>query len=265
MSNDQWTEESSALYRQLAMIAVPNRVEQIATLLMLIPFGVDETFRVVELASGEGLLSCAILSAFPNANLTALDGSDTMRETTSQRLSGFRDRVLVDEFDMRSSDWHSHLDNANVVVSSLCVHHLDSSEKQILFKIVHERMADRGGFLMADLVKAQRPEANALFGATWDQSAREQALDHTGSDEVYQRLFVAEKWNYYHYPDPFDQPSALFDQLLWLDEAGFSGVDCFWMQAGHAIFGGYKGESRTVTRLAYDAVLKIAHNVLAIQ
>jgi trans-aconitate methyltransferase len=262
MSDNQWTEESSALYRQLAMIAVPNRAEQIATLLMLIPFGVDDTFRVVELASGEGLLSCAILSAFPKSTLTALDGSETMRQTTSQRLSTFRDRVLVDEFDMRSPDWHSHLDNANVVVSSLCVHHLDGSEKQILFKIVRERMADRGGFLMADLVQAQRPEANALFGATWDQSAREQSLDQMGSDEVYQRLFVAEKWNYYHYPDPLDIPSTLFDQLRWLDEAGFNGVDCFWMRAGHAVFGGYKGESQSATRLTYDAALKIAHDVL---
>jgi hypothetical protein len=36
-----------------------------------------------------------------------------------------------------------------------------------------------------------------------------------------------------------DQPSRLADQLIWLREGGFRTVDCFWMQAGHAIFGGF--------------------------
>jgi len=35
-------------------------------------------------------------------------------------------------------------------------------------------------------------------------------------------------------------PYRVFDQLKWLEEAGFSAVDCFWMRAGHAIYGGYK-------------------------
>jgi tRNA (cmo5U34)-methyltransferase len=30
------------------------------------------------------------------------------------------------------------------------------------------------------------------------------------------------------------------DQLEWLELAGFSCVDLFWMRAGHAIFGGWK-------------------------
>ena len=29
-------------------------------------------------------------------------------------------------------------------------------------------------------------------------------------------------------------------QLRWLEEAGFSSVDCFWMRAGHAVYGGYR-------------------------
>ena len=33
---------------------------------------------------------------------------------------------------------------------------------------------------------------------------------------------------------------AQIDQLDWLREAGLSTVDCFWMQAGHAIYGGYR-------------------------
>ena len=40
-SNANWSEEDSALYRRLAAIAVPDRADQLATLLCLIPFGRD--------------------------------------------------------------------------------------------------------------------------------------------------------------------------------------------------------------------------------
>ena len=64
-------------------------------------------------------------------------------------------------------------------------------------------------------------------------------MARSGSYEL-RRRFEAEHWNYYRYPDPVDHPSGLFEQLLWLREAGFAAVDCFWMYAGHAVYGGYK-------------------------
>ena len=48
----------------------------------------------------------------------------------------------------------------------------------------------------------------------------------------------------YRYPDPsdtIDKPSTLFEQLTWLAQAGFAEVDVYWVQAGHALFGGRKG------------------------
>ena len=70
---------------------------------------------------------------------------------------------------------------------------------------------------------------------------RAQNRDQADSLEVVRR-FEAERWNYYRdpTPDPYDQPSPLSDQLAWLREAGFTVADCFWMRAGHAIFGGYR-------------------------
>jgi tRNA (cmo5U34)-methyltransferase len=44
----------------------------------------------------------------------------------------------------------------------------------------------------------------------------------------------------YFNPQDIDQPARLYDQLRWLEQAGFCDVDVFWMQAGHAIFGGRK-------------------------
>ena len=38
----------------------------------------------------------------------------------------------------------------------------------------------------------------------------------------------------------YERAGRLRDQLKWLEQAGFVDVDVFWMQAGHALFGGRK-------------------------
>jgi trans-aconitate methyltransferase len=259
----EWSAESSAVYRQLASVAVPAREEQVATLLSLLPFGRDEAFRVVELASGEGMLSQAILEAFPTATVLALDGEESMRQATAARLYPYGERGQVAAFDIMSDGWYGLLDGADVVVSSLCVHHLDGEGKRGLFAAVRERLSARGCMLIADLVLPQRVEARALFAATWDRSARERSLAQTDDAALFD-LFVRENWNYYTYPDPFDQPSPLFDQLRWLKETGFAVVDCFWMQAGHAIYGGYREQADAAAGdpIDYETALAIARHTL---
>ena len=247
----EWSAENSEIYRQLASVAVPAREEQMATLLSLLPFGREEAFRVVELASGEGMLSQAILGAFPAVTALALDGEESMRQATAARLQSYGERAQVATFDITDDGWYGLLDGADVVVSSLCVHHLDGVGKRGLFAAVHDRLSARGCLLLADLVLPQRVEVRALFAATWDRSAQERSLAQTGHAALFD-LFVRERWNYYRYPDPFDQPSPLFDQLRWLNEAGFAVVDCFWMQAGHAIYGGYRELASTVAGDALD-------------
>jgi tRNA (cmo5U34)-methyltransferase len=235
-----WSEASSALYSQLSQIAVPDREAQQEALLTLFPFSTEEAFRVVELASGEGFLARAILERFTHATILALDGSELMRAQTAERLRPFGERASVGAFDMLAQDWHDQLAGADVVVSSLCIHHLDGEQKQQLYKAICERLSPRGALLIADLVAPQRPEGWRLFANQWDASARERSERLTGGSAAFEH-FQQTEWNYYRYPDPMDKPSPLFDQLLWLKAAGFAVVDCFWLQAGHAIYGGYKG------------------------
>jgi tRNA (cmo5U34)-methyltransferase len=237
-----WTESDSARYSQLSQIAVPDREAQQETLLTLFPFSPEEAFRAVELASGEGLLARAILERFSRASILALDGSELMRQQTAERLRPFGERARVGAFDMLAEDWYDQLAGVDVVISSLCIHHLDGEQKQHLFKEISARLSPRGALLIADLVAPQRPEGWKLFANQWDQSAFERSQAIPNGDAVFV-FFQQTEWNYYRYPDPMDKPSPLFDQLLWLKAAGFAVVDCFWLQAGHAIYGGYKADS----------------------
>lgn len=259
----EWTEDDSRVYRELAAVAVPARDEQIATLLSLLGFGRDARFRAVELGSGEGGLSFAILDCFPHATLLGLDGSVSMREQAGRTLACFGQRFETQPFDMVAPDWLGHLDGADCVVSSLCVHHLSGPEKRTLFAEVGRRSSARACLLLADIVQPQRPEARALFGDGWDRLTRAQSVDKTGSSLLFEK-FRRKKWNYFHTPDAYDKPSPLFDQLTWLRQSGFAVADCFWLRAGHAIYGGYKAaaDAAAAAQVSFGVALRSAHRAL---
>ena len=255
-----WSEQDSDTYRRLAPVAVPSREQQLATIATLLPFSSNDDFGVVEVGCGEGVLSQTIAGLFPNARITALDGSESMRVAAATRLASHGDRVRVDAMDLAAEDWLVNLDGADAVVSSLVIHHLDGPEKKRLFEAIGERTSARSALVIADLVEPASPQALELFAASWDESARLQA-ETLGNNELFD-LFRSTEWNIYRVPDPMDKPSRLADQLQWLQEAGFARVDCFWLEAGHAIYGGYKpggGDGR----VDYVSALRGAGDALA--
>jgi hypothetical protein len=67
------------VYRRLAPAAVPRRAEQIATLLSLIPFRVDEPFKAIELGCGEGYLSASLLE-WVHSTSNRMNGSSILTE-----------------------------------------------------------------------------------------------------------------------------------------------------------------------------------------
>lgn len=252
------TEADWETYRRLAPAAVPRRGEQLATLIALLPADVR---RVVDLGCGEGHLSAGILMCLPNVSVLALDGSEEMRKLAAVRLRDFGDRARIEGFDLEQSDWLALVDGADAVVSSLALHHLDGPGKERLFAELGRRVAPDGAVLIADIVEPQRPEALQLFADGWDRAAYHQSQETVGTSELYD-LFVATEWNIYRWPDPVDRPSPVYFQLRMLERAGFSVVDCFWMNAGHAIYGGYKTNHAQGPATSFQNALAAAQEVL---
>ena len=259
-----WGEDDSAVYRELAEIAVPRREEQLATLLCLLPFGRDDAFRIVDLGCGEGALEYAALTAFPQARVLALDGSESMREHAAALLKPFGKRADVRGFALESEDWLGELDGADCVVSSLVVHHLTDDGKRRLFREAHRRMKDGGALMLIDCVQPERGEGVRLFAEAYDDSSRRQSVERTGDSALFDR-FVEEKWNIFKHPEPSEMLAPLSHQLGWLADAGFEGVDCFWLNAGYAVFGGYKGMGAARDGLAFeDAVDAVRRGLTSI-
>jgi len=239
--SEHWTEDDSAVFVDMADMFVPSRDEQIMTMCQLIPASPDEAFTVVELGAGDGMLASAVLIAFPLCRYVALDGSAVMRAQLRTRLAPFGERVEVGHFELMDEGWRGALPvSLRCVLSSLVVHHLTDEGKRRLFADLAARLEPGGGLVVADVIEPVTVQARRWFAVQWDEAVRAQSLAKYGDLRGFV-LFQEHRWNSYMYSesDPMDHLARLFDQLLWLREAGFQYVDCLWMRAGHAIFAGY--------------------------
>jgi tRNA (cmo5U34)-methyltransferase len=234
-----WDEADSREFIDSGRIFVPDREEQIATVLDLIPEPGDGL--LVDLCCGAGPLTAALLERFPRARVLAMDLSPAMLEHVRTTLDAHRDRLQTRQFDLSDLSWRRFPEPVHAFVSSLAIHHLDGAGKRRLFRDLAAALAPGGAVVIADLVRPASPAGQALAAKAWDEAVRRRALEIARDLAPYE-VFRDERWNFYSDPDPdpIDQPSPLIDQLRWLAEAGLTGVEVHWLKAGHAVFGGFR-------------------------
>ncbi|HEY3588318.1 MAG TPA: class I SAM-dependent methyltransferase [Myxococcaceae bacterium] len=234
-----WDETDSHEFIDLGRFFVPDREEQIAAVLGMIPDPGDGL--LVDLCCGEGLLSRALLERFPRARVLALDLSPTMLAQARATCADPSSRFDTSLFDLADGSWRTFPEPVRAFVSSLAVHHLDGAGKQRLFADLAAALAPGGALVIADLVEPATAAARELAAQMWDDAVRRHSLELAGHLGPWEK-FRAKRWNLYAdpEPDPIDHPSPLLDQLRWLEAAGLQGVDVCWMKAGHAVFGGVR-------------------------
>ena len=238
---NEWTEESSQDFMDYGRYFVPARETQLHLISRLIPPR-DDTFEVIELACGEGLLAEAILQQHPTATVHGYDGSPAMLAKAQARLAPFGSHFFAHEFDLFDYHWRKVTHFVHAVVSSLVIHHLDGAQKQTLFQDIFHMLHYGGVFIIADLVQPVSELATAAAAQAWDEAVKARSVAIDNNLEAYE-AFTRTHWNIFTYPDPMDKPSGLLEQLQWLETAGFTAVDVYWLQAGHAIYGGVKGKT----------------------
>jgi tRNA (cmo5U34)-methyltransferase len=237
-----WAEDDSKNFIEFGSAMVPGREEIEQTFLNLIPAEPDEPFLAVEIGTGSGWLSAAVLSQFSKAHILGLDGSPEMLKKTAQLLGHYAERAQLRRFHLEESSWVDELpreEEVRAFLSSLVFHHLDASGKQDLFRRLFDRLEPGGALLLADVMEPRTELARRHFATAWEEEIRRRSVQIHGDGRAYE-FFVRKRWNMYDYPDPLDKPSTLPEQLGWMAEAGFEGVDVFWARVGHALLGGYK-------------------------
>ncbi|HET8522065.1 MAG TPA: methyltransferase domain-containing protein [Thermomicrobiales bacterium] len=237
-----WKESDSSHFIDLGRVYTPRRDDLAQMFLDLIPAETNDQFTGVEIGTGAGWLCEAILRRYPRATMIGLDGSETMLHATRDVLAPFGSRFDLKQFRLEDPTWRTDLpEGLRCIVSSLVIHHLEGPDKARLFRDLFAKLAPGGALLIADVVEPVNGWGQRALARAWDRIVERQSRELIGDDSAY-RQFLADHWNIYRYrdPDDIDHPSPLIDQLHWLSEAGFTGVDAWWADAGHVLFGGYK-------------------------
>jgi tRNA (cmo5U34)-methyltransferase len=243
MTEGGWLETDSELFASLGEVFTPGQEEIERVLLEHVPVERDEPFLAVDVGCGQGWLSEAVLREFSRARVLALDGSPAMLHAAGELLAPYGARTDLRPFKLEDPAWISGIEGpVRCFVSSLVIHHLDGTEKRELFRCLRKKLEAGGALLYADVVEARSEVGRRHMARAWDEEVRQRSLRIRGDESAY-RAFVDRDWNMFEHPDPMDKPSGAAEQLRWLEETGFAGVDVPWARAGHAVFCAYKPAS----------------------
>jgi tRNA (cmo5U34)-methyltransferase len=209
--------------RQRRMV-IPCFNDFYQTAIDLIPFSNFDSFRLLDLGAGTGLLTASIISVFPNATATLMDLSEKMLEKAQERFSSNK-RINFLVWDYA----HSPLpEEYHVIASAMSIHHLLDDEKKSLYQRVFDALKYNGIFINADLVKGETDKTEQIYHDMWMNWIQEAGLSKHELSGIIDRM-------------QYDKPSSLSDQLQWLREIGFQDVDCYYKYFNFAVYSGRKG------------------------
>jgi tRNA (cmo5U34)-methyltransferase len=198
-------------------------------------FGERTGLQVLDLGSGDGIITEYLRERYPDNTFCLLDGSADMLEKARQRLRG-KDVVFIHRTFEEYVDALADDQRYDFVFSSNAIHHLDFPGKSRLYARVFRELKFGGAFINSDVVLSASERSEQWQSAMWRDWINE-TLRRNG--------FEGDVGKYDDLPmtalhKPENKPSNLFDQLQVLRQIGFRDVDCLYKYGVFAMFGGTK-------------------------
>lgn len=192
--------------------------------------------RVADLGCGDGVIAQAVLTHYPQVQVTAIDFSEPMLHQAQQRLQGFAGRVEFIHSDLYDATWCEGLAAFDAVLSGYCIHHLPDPRKQALYQEIFQLLTPGGCFLNIEHVKSASPWVESLFYGVLVDSLYQWQQSQGGElsrQEVGDRFVYREDRN-------ANILAPVETQCEWLREIGFREVDCYFKFFELAVFGGVR-------------------------
>lgn len=184
---------------------------------------------ILDIGAGTGLLSALLLEKYPEATITLIDISEKMLEVARKRFAGNPHVQFV------AGDYSRERlpGTYDLVCSALSIHHLDHEDKKRLFFRIFHVLNPGGIFVNADQADAQSGWLRRMNTEYWDAFVARSP----GSRKELAAAMVRR--------DTLDKNAPLLDQIAWLTDAGFSGVDIVYKNRVFCVFVGKKEEEMT--------------------
>jgi len=181
--------------------------------------------KVLDIGAGTGLFSQFILDINPGLQFTLVDLSASMLSVARERFESEPNFEFI-ELDFSRDPLPGKYD---LIISALAIHHLDDRAKASLYKSIYQSLNDGGLFINADQVSGRNLTFDNLYKFLWREKVSHSGLNHDAIVQAFERTKL-------------DKFAPLEDQLQWLQEAGFTDVDCIYKNLNFAVFAGYKDE-----------------------
>jgi tRNA (cmo5U34)-methyltransferase len=178
--------------------------------------------RVLDLGAGTGLMSEAVLSRHPEAEMVLVDGAAEMVEQAPARLGEESIRTIV--ADMRDPLPGGPFD---AVVSALAIHHLEHPDKQDLYRRIHAVLRPGGVFVNAEHVAGPTAWLERTYRRLWREACLAAGASETEVADAERRMAM-------------DRSTDIATQLGWMGEAGLEDCDCFFKQYHFAVVAGWR-------------------------
>ncbi len=188
-----------------------------------IPYKTEDSFKVLDLGTGTGLLSSLIKNVFPSSEITLTDISGEMLEKAKQRFKN-TDSVSFIQNDYINENIPGSYD---VIISALSLHH--STEKELLSVLIKLSSALKSGgtFINADQILGETPEIEKTYEETWLSQAIASGCTEQEIKVALERM-------------ESDKTLPLKKQLELLERAGFNDVNCWYQYYRYAVYSGVK-------------------------
>jgi tRNA (cmo5U34)-methyltransferase len=204
---------------------VPSFDELYGTALRVIPFAREAKIHVLDLGAGTGLLAAMVAQAFPAVRLHLTDISEAMLAQAMQR---FASNPLV-TYSLQEHSQLSAISEYDLVLSGLSIHHLDHKGKRTLFQRIFRALRPGGMFINVDQALAPSRKGEEQYERIWLEDVTANGVSELALMQARERMRE-------------DRNALLSDQLTWLTEAGFEGVDCWYKRFRFVVYGGRKAE-----------------------
>ena len=130
-----------------------ERMPILEALIAAVPFPADATIDVLDVGGGSGVVTEAVLDAFPAARVTLQDFSEPMLARARERFSTHDRAIKYVQCDLSDPTWPQQVGGPfDLVVSGEAIHHLENlAAMAACYEAVHGLLKPGGCFLDYDL------------------------------------------------------------------------------------------------------------------
>ncbi len=219
--------------------ALPNAADQLDVMLRVLESTGKPIERVLDLGSGSGVLSAAILDRFPSAKILLADFSEPMLAAARPHFPSPPHELRAVDFS--TPDWVAQVCDLapfDAIVSGFAIHHQPDASKRRIYAEIFELLGPGAPFVQIEHVSSASPWIEQQFNEllvdrmyAYDQQiGGGRSREQVATDYVYR-------------PDKAANILApLETQLEWLRRIGYADVDCLFKIYELCLFTGRKPE-----------------------